>query len=73
MPHSPFHGPALLAAMHIVAAMPEEASVELRYCDLEANPLAPYCEAKSGMLDVPHGPGLGVAPDPAIIEKYRVL
>lgn len=73
VPHSPFHGPALLAAVHIVAAMQEDVPVELRYCDLEASPFLPSCEGRGGMLDVPQGPGLGVEVDLAVVEKYRLL
>ena len=72
VPHSPFHGPALMATIHIIASMPEDVSCELRYCDLAVNPLGPLAEARGGMIRVPQGPGLGVDVDLEIIRKYRV-
>lgn len=73
VPHSPFHGPALLAAMHVIAASPGDIPCELRYCDLGANPLHPFCEARDGALAMPMKPGLGVEIDEAMLRKYRVL
>ena len=72
VPHSPFHGPALMAAIHVIAAMPEDVACELRYCDLAANPIGPHAEASGGLLRVPQGPGLGVDVDLEIVRQYRV-
>ena len=73
VPHSPFHGPALLAAIHVIAAIPEVVSCELRYCELSANPVAPYGEASCGRLYVPPGPGLGINVDESMVKKYRIV
>jgi D-galactarolactone cycloisomerase len=72
VPHSPFHGPALMAAAHVIAALPGDIPLELRFCDLEANPLHPFGVWRDGAFAVPQGPGLGVDVDMKIVEKYRV-
>ncbi len=73
VPHSPFHGPALIAAAHIVAAAPVNEPLELRYCDLEANPLHPFGVWRDGAFALPQAPGLGVEIDMDVVKKYRVL
>jgi D-galactarolactone cycloisomerase len=72
VPHCPFVGPGLLATIHIIAAMKTETPCEHRYCDLLESPLGDAVVAKDGRLRVPQGPGLGVDPDLAILERYRV-
>jgi L-alanine-DL-glutamate epimerase-like enolase superfamily enzyme len=72
VPHSPFLGPALVAAIHMVAAMPGDEICEHRFCDLDANPLGDSVVAEDGYLPVPQGPGLGIAVDAAVVENYRV-
>jgi len=72
VPHSPFVGPALIAAIHMVAAMPGEELCEHRFCDLGANPLGDAVIAVNGRLPVPQTPGLGITVDPSVVEKYRV-
>jgi L-alanine-DL-glutamate epimerase-like enolase superfamily enzyme len=72
VPHAPFIGPGLTATVHLVAALAEDEWVEHRYCDLEASPFGPSILAENGRLPVPEGPGLGLAPDPALIARYRV-
>ena len=72
VPHCPFVGPGLLATIHIIAAMKTETPCEHRYCDLKASPLGDAVAAVNGRLGVPQGPGLGVDPDLAILERYRV-
>jgi D-galactarolactone cycloisomerase len=72
VPHSPFLGPALVATIHLVAAMQQAVACEHRFCDLEASPLGDAVVARDGRLAVPQGPGLGFAVDQAVIETYRV-
>lgn len=72
VPHSPFLGPALMAAIHVIAAMPGEVACEHRFCDLEESPLGDAVVSKNGRLAVPDGPGLGFTVDQKVIEKYRV-
>jgi L-alanine-DL-glutamate epimerase-like enolase superfamily enzyme len=71
-PHSPFLGPALVAAIHVIAAMSEEVACEHRFCDLEASPLGEAVVSRNGRLAVPDGPGLGFEVDEKVIAKYRV-
>jgi L-alanine-DL-glutamate epimerase-like enolase superfamily enzyme len=72
VPHSPFLGPALLATIHMVAALPGEVWCEHRFCDLAASPVGSVVFAKDGRLAVPDGPGLGVEIDTAVVDQYRV-
>jgi L-alanine-DL-glutamate epimerase-like enolase superfamily enzyme len=72
VPHSPFVGPALIAAIHMIAAMPGEELCEHRFCDLGANPLGDAVIAVEGRLPVPRAPGLGITVDPSVVEKYRI-
>jgi len=72
MPHSAYFGPGLLATLHVCAARAAGPWVERYYCDLDASPLGDAIDPVNGSLSVPPGPGLGVDPDPAIIQKYRV-
>jgi D-galactarolactone cycloisomerase len=71
-PHSPFLGPALMAAIHVIAAMPEEVWCEHRFCDLKESPLGSAVVSQNGRLAVPDAPGLGFEVDMKVIEKYRV-
>ena len=72
VPHSPFLGPALVATIHLVAAMRQDVACEHRFCDLEASPLGDAVVAREGRLAVPQGPGLGFAVDETVIAKYRL-
>ena len=72
VPHSPYVGPALVAAIHVIAAMPQDVVCEHRFCDLAANPLGDCVVSHDGALRVPQGPGLGFEIDQAVVDKYRV-
>jgi D-galactarolactone cycloisomerase len=71
VPHSAYFGPGLLASIHCIAAMPRESLVERFYCDFTDNPLGDAIHPKEGRIAVPQGPGLGVDPDPRLLEKLR--
>jgi len=72
IPHSAYFGPGLLASIHCIAAMPRESWVECYYCDFAENPLGgAIYPGKNGRIAVPQGPGLGVDPDPGLIDKLR--
>ena len=71
VPHSPFTGPALVATVHLIAAMGEDIPCEHRFCDLEASPIGDCVRAFNGRIAVPQGPGLGFEVDQKIIAKYR--
>ena len=71
VPHSAYFGPGLLASIHCIAAMPTESLVERFYCDFAENPLGDAIHPTAGRIAVPQGPGLGVDPDPRLLEKFR--
>jgi L-alanine-DL-glutamate epimerase-like enolase superfamily enzyme len=71
VPHSAYFGPGLLASIHCIAAMPAESLVERFYCDFAENPLGDAIHPKDGRIAVPQEPGLGVDPDPRVLEKLR--
>jgi D-galactarolactone cycloisomerase len=66
---------AIAASLHLVATLPGRPWLEF---DRSANPLRDELAGttvtpdEDGRLTVPDGPGLGVDPDPAALERYRV-
>jgi L-alanine-DL-glutamate epimerase-like enolase superfamily enzyme len=70
--HSPYSGPALIAAVHVIAAHPGEMLCEHRYCDLAANPVGDWAVSHDGHLPVPNEPGLGFDIESKVIERYRI-
>jgi L-alanine-DL-glutamate epimerase-like enolase superfamily enzyme len=72
VPHSPFHGPALIAAVHVAAALPEDIVCEHRYCDIAASPLGEWVLARDGHLPLSHKPGLGFDVDENVVQRYRI-
>jgi L-alanine-DL-glutamate epimerase-like enolase superfamily enzyme len=71
VPHSAYFGPGLLASIHCIAAMPGESPVERFYCDFADNPLGDAIDPENGRIAVPQGPGLGLDPDPRLLDKLR--
>jgi L-alanine-DL-glutamate epimerase-like enolase superfamily enzyme len=71
VPHSAYFGPGLLASIHCIAAMPSESLVERFYCDFADNPFGDAIHPRGGRIAVPQGPGLGVDPDPRLLDKLR--
>jgi D-galactarolactone cycloisomerase len=72
VPHSAYFGPGLLASTHVIASYPGEIPVERYYADFDDTPLHDAINPQNGRMLVPQGPGLGVDPDPALIERLRV-
>ncbi|GAA4338422.1 mandelate racemase/muconate lactonizing enzyme family protein [Pigmentiphaga soli] len=72
VPHCPYFGPGLLATLHIAATFEHETLIEHSLADLGASPLGKAVIPENGFLDIPDGPGLGVDPDPAVLEQCRV-
>jgi L-alanine-DL-glutamate epimerase-like enolase superfamily enzyme len=71
VPHCAYFGPGNLASIHLVASLAADTPLENIYANLEANPFGDAMLAKDGKVRVPQGPGLGVEPDMAVVEKYR--
>ena len=70
-PHSPYFGPGFVATLHLLAAHETDIAVERFFVDLEATPFSSQVEVANGRVSVPSGPGLGVEPEPELIERYR--
>jgi L-alanine-DL-glutamate epimerase-like enolase superfamily enzyme len=71
VPHCAYFGPGNLASIHITASLPTDTPLESIYANLEASPYGESMLAKDGKIRVPSGPGLGMEPDMAIVDKYR--
>lgn len=71
MPHSFYDGPGLLAAIHALAVLgSDDSMIEWRYFDLQAQIYGDALAVKHGRVQVPQGPGLGIDPDPDVIQAY---
>ena len=71
MPHSFYHGPGLLAAVHATAALAAaDSMIEWRYTDLQAHVYGEAVRPAGGRIQVPQGPGLGADPDPGVLRRY---
>jgi L-alanine-DL-glutamate epimerase-like enolase superfamily enzyme len=70
-PHTFYHGPGLLAAVHTAAALgPPDTMIEWRYARLQTSPYGPEFGPRDGRIAVPQGPGLGLDPDPDVLSGY---
>lgn len=72
VPHSAYFGPGLLASIHASAAQAQDVWIERFYCDFAQTPWGEAINPQDGRMPVPQGPGLGVDPDPALLEQYAV-
>jgi D-galactarolactone cycloisomerase len=72
VPHCFYFGPGFLASLHLAAAFAPLVPFELFFGELEASPYHDVVRAKRGRLAVPSGPGLGLDPDIAVIDRYRL-
>lgn len=71
MPHSPYFGPGYFATLNLFAALPQEALFEYLYVTPHAFIGRDTPQPQAGRIALPTGPGLGFAPDEAVVEKYR--
>jgi len=71
-PHCALFGPGQIATLHLSAAEVRPPLFERLYLDFEAELFGDAAVVRDGRLRVPAGPGLGVDPDPAVIERYRI-
>jgi len=73
MPHTFYDGPGLLAGIHVSAALgTAETMIEWRFFDLKAQIYQGAPTLKDGRVQVPQGPGLGIDPDPDVIQAYLI-
>lgn len=72
VPHCALFGPGYLATMHLNAAQRSVPMLERLYCDFEAELYGGAILPVNGVCRLPSGPGLGVEPDPDVMERYRV-
>ena len=72
VPHCALFGPGQVATLQLNAAHRSTPMLERLYCDFEAELYGGATLPVDGRLKVPRGPGLGLEPDPDIIERYRV-
>ena len=70
-PHSPYFGPGLLATLQLLAADDSVEAIERFYVALDDDLYGGALTPENGAIAVPDGPGLGLEPDPAFIEKWR--
>ena len=73
-PHWLGGGIGLIASFHLLAAVGGDGLVEV---DANPNPLrelmaTPYPALADGQMDMPQGPGLGVAPDLAALREFEI-
>jgi L-alanine-DL-glutamate epimerase-like enolase superfamily enzyme len=72
MPHTFYHGPGLLAAVQVTAALgTADAMIEWRHSDLAAFVYGTALVPADGRIAVPQGPGLGIDPDPEVLRAFR--
>jgi L-alanine-DL-glutamate epimerase-like enolase superfamily enzyme len=71
-PHCAIFGPGLIATIHLTAAELRPPLLERLYLDFEAELFGDAGVVKNGRLKVPTGPGLGVDPLAAVVDRYRV-
>lgn len=66
-PQVAFFGPGYLAALHMLAAAEDEASLERLYVDLRHTPYAHSVPVVDGRVVIPDAPGLGADPETIFI------
>lgn len=72
MPHCALFGPGQVATIHINAAQRGTPMLERLYCDFEVELWGAATVPQRGRVAVPRAPGLGLTPDPKVIERFHV-
>lgn len=72
IPHCAYFGPGFLASLHLHARLAPNLPFERLFMTLEASPYHNAVNAQAGHVPVPQGPGLGLDPDPRILQRYAV-
>lgn len=71
-PHSPIHGPGLIATLHLISAMKPDAMCEHYFCDLGETPMGESIAITGGTIRIPDGPGLGVTIDEDMVHRFQI-
>lgn len=71
-PQSHSFGPGFAAMVQLAACATDVGSIELPYLRLDPDLYEGALEIKSGEIEVPQRPGLGVDPDPAVLRRFRM-
>jgi L-alanine-DL-glutamate epimerase-like enolase superfamily enzyme len=72
VPHCALFGPGQIATIHINAAQRTVPLLERLYCDFEAEIYGGATLPVAGRVPVPRAAGLGIAPDMAVVDRYRI-
>jgi L-alanine-DL-glutamate epimerase-like enolase superfamily enzyme len=72
VPHCALFGPGQVATIHLNAAQRSVPMLERLFCDFEAELYGGETLPEAGVVKVPTRAGLGLDPDPDVIERYRV-
>lgn len=72
VPHCALFGPGQIATIHINASQRGVPMLERLYCDFEAELYSGATLPVRGKLPVPRELGLGLEPDLAMIDRYRI-
>jgi D-galactarolactone cycloisomerase len=72
VPHCALFGPGQLATLHLNASTWRPPIFERLYCDFEEDLYGGATVPKNGRIAVPTAPGLGLDPNLAIVDKYRI-
>lgn len=72
MPHSPYFGPGYWATLQLAAHLPQTGMVEFLYTAPQAWIGRDIPLPRSGQIAVPKQPGIGFAPDAAVLDRYRL-
>ncbi|MCJ8143338.1 mandelate racemase/muconate lactonizing enzyme family protein [Ancylobacter sp. A5.8] len=72
VPHCALFGPGQVATLHLCGSQRSVPMLERLYCDFEAEIYAGATLPVNGRLPVPRAAGLGIEPDPDILDRYRV-
>lgn len=72
MPHSPYFGPGYLATLQMAIIEPAIELFEYLYIRPDAWLYDPMPLPQQGVIEIPRGPGLGMAPTPEVINRYMI-
>jgi len=70
MPHSPYFGPGYLATLQLAESEPAFELFEYLYIEPESWLYRDMPLPERGSIPIPSGPGLGMDPDPEMLERY---